>query len=168
MNEDKITTLSSIVLLLLKELRLEINVHQAHIADICDKTPSSWNKIESGKSPLTMEVFFKVCQAFQVSSSYVLATAERYAGLFGREGWAIISKQLSFDDDALLKDAQKYYSTLGYKTRIPRISFNINVSVLNGPFYNQDGTVDISEVFKFALDENFKQTQINFQVGLNK
>lgn len=164
MNENKVTTLSSIVLLLLKELRLERNVHQAHIADVCDKTPSAWNKIESGKNPLTMEIFFRVCQAFQISSSYVLATAERYAGLFSQHGWAIISKQLNFDEDLLLKDAQEYYSTAGYRARLPRVNWNINVSVLNGPFYNQDGTVDIGEVFRFLLDDKFKQAQITFKL----
>ena len=58
MNENKVSSFSTIVLLLLKELRLERNIHQAHIADYCDKTPSAWNKIESGKNTLSMEIFF--------------------------------------------------------------------------------------------------------------
>lgn len=59
MNDDsKVTSFSSMTLLLLKELRLERNLHQAQLAEICDKTPSSWTKIETGKSPLSMEIFF--------------------------------------------------------------------------------------------------------------
>ena len=78
-NEQKFTSLSSITLLVLKELRLERNIHQAQLAEICDKTPSAWTKIETGKTPLTMEVFFRVCNGLAVSPSAVLATAERYA-----------------------------------------------------------------------------------------
>lgn len=163
-NDNKVTTLSTITLLLLKELRLERNIHQAHLADVCDKTPSAWNKIESGKSPLSMEIFFKICNAFPVSPSYVLSTAERYASLFSQEGWAIISKQLDFSDDLLLSEAQEYYTTSGYRARMPKIVWNMNVSVLNGPFYNQNGTVEISKVFQFALDDTFKQEQINFKL----
>lgn len=33
------TTLSSVILLILKELRLERNMHQAQVAEACDKTP---------------------------------------------------------------------------------------------------------------------------------
>ena len=159
MNDNKVTSFSTIVLLLLKELRLERNIHQAHIADACDKTPSAWNKIESGKNPLSMEVFFRVCQAFQISPSSILATAERYRTLFSQHGWEIMSKNLDFNEDLLLKEASEYYSSAGYRARIS----NTLLSVLNGPFYNQNGTVTISEVFQFVLDENFKQIQIDFK-----
>lgn len=161
-NDNKVTTLSSITLLILKELRLERNIHQAHIADICDKTPSAWNKIEAGKSPLTMEIFFKICNALPVSASSILATTERYASLLGQNGWAVISKQLDFDDDDLLKEAQSYYSTPGYRAKIPRILWNGYISVLNGPWYNQNGSIDLNEVFRFALDSDFKEQQIKF------
>ena len=167
MHENKVTTISTITLLLLKELRLERNMHQANLADICDKTPSAWNKIEAGKSPLTMEVFFRICQAFPVSPSYVLATAERYASLFSQEGWGIMSKQLDFNDDLLLKEAHEYYSSSGFRARHPRQNWNMNVSILNGPFYNQNGTIEISEVFQFALDSKFKISQTSFNLTQN-
>lgn len=165
-NINKVTTLTSISLLLLKELRLERNLHQAHLADICGKTPSAWNKIESGKTPLTMEMFFKICNAFLVSSSYVLATAERYSGLLTQNGWAVISNQLHFDEDLLLKNAHEYYSTPGFRARVPKIAWNMNVSILNGPFYRYDGTIEIGEVFRFTLDNQYKQEQINYPMNM--
>ena len=151
---------SSITLILLKELRLERNIHQAQIADMCDKTPSAWTKIETGKSPLSMEIFFRVCNGLQVSPSAVLATMERYAALLSQNSWAVISKQLAFNEDLFLKEAQEYYSSAGYRARIafPMLTFN---SVLNGPIYNVDGTVTPIAVFWFALDPSFKKQQLN-------
>lgn len=158
-NESKVTTFSSISLIILKELRLERGIHQAQIADMCDKTPSAWTKIETGKSPLTMEIFFRVCNGIQVAPSAVLATMERYATLLSQNGWAVISKQLDFSEDLLLKEAQEYYSSPGFRAQnsFHRWSFN---SVLNGPIYNQNGTVTPNHVFWFALDTTFKSEQL--------
>lgn len=158
-NETKVTSFSSITLLILKELRLERNIHQAHVAEICDKTPSAWTKIETGNSPLTMEVFFRVCNALAGSSSAVLATAERYAALLSQNEWGVISKRLELNEDALLGKAQEYYSSLGFRSRI-LMNFN---SVLCGPIYNDaNGTVTPIDVFSCALDEGFLNSQINY------
>jgi len=164
MNDDsKVTSFSSITLLLLKELRLERNLHQAQLAEICDKTPSSWTKIETGKSPLSMEIFFRACNGLSVTPSAVLATAERYATLLSQNGWGVMSKQLEFNEDFLLKEAQEYYSTLGFRSRSPQVAWNQNVSVLSGPIYNMNGTVTLNDVFWFVLDKEFKERQINYK-----
>ena len=60
------TTLSSVILLILKELRLERNMHQAQVAEACDKTPSAWTKIELGKSPLSMDFFLEYVIYYKV------------------------------------------------------------------------------------------------------
>ena len=155
-NENNVTTFSSITLLILKELRLERNIHQAQIADMCDKTPSAWTKIETGRSPLSMEMFFRVCNGLQVSPSAILSTMERYATLLSQNGWAVISKLLEFNEDMLLTDAQEYYSSPGFKAAQHRFTFN---SILNGPIYNLDGTVTPIPVFLFALNPEFKELQ---------
>ncbi|HHF3072200.1 TPA: helix-turn-helix domain-containing protein [Vibrio diabolicus] len=158
-NENNVTTFSSITLLIIKELRLERNIHQAQVADMCDKTPSAWTKIETGRSPLPMEMFFRVCNGLQVSPSAVLATMERYATLLSQNGWGVISKQLDFNEDQLLKEAQEYYASPGFRSRVsfPALTYN---SVLNGPVYNLDGTVTPNPVFLFALNANFKEQQL--------
>jgi len=157
--DTKITSFSSITLLLLKELRLERNIHQAQLAEICDKTPSAWTKIETGRTPLSLEIFFRVCNGLSVTSSSVLAAAERYASLLSQNNWGVMSKQLEFNEDLLLKEAQEYYSSPGFRTRIPQIVWNQNVSALNSPIYNQDGTISLIQVFQFVLDPNFKKEQ---------
>lgn len=165
MNEDKATSFSAITLLVLKELRIERNIHQAQVAEICGKTPSAWTKIESGKSPLTMEVFFKVCVSLNVAASSVLATTERYAVLFSQNHWGVVSQQLPFEEDALLKEAQEYYASAGFRARPPVSTWNTYVSILNGPIYNQNGTVSLAQVVHFALDKNFKKQQIEYTPG---
>ena len=144
------TTLSSVILLILKELRLERNMHQAQVAEACDKTPSAWTKIELGKSPLSMEIFFRVCNILQGSASSVLATAESHSTLLSQNKWWIMSKQLDFDDDDLLQKAQEYYSSENYKYRQPHYQYNI---ILNEPVYIQNGRTQISPVFDYALSE---------------
>lgn len=160
---EKVTTFSSITLVLLKELRLERNIHQAQIADMCDRTPSAWTKIETGKSPLPMEMFFRVCNGIQVPPSAVLAAMERYAALLSQNGWAVITKQLEFNEDTLLIEAQEYYSCAGFKARhtIAPVAYS---SVLNSPIYNMNGTVSPIPVFAFALFEEAKNHQINWNL----
>jgi transcriptional regulator with XRE-family HTH domain len=159
-NELKVTTFSTITLMLLKEVRLERGIHQAQTADMCDKTPSAWTKIETGRSPLTMEIFFRVCNGLHVAPSAVLATMDRYAVLLSQNGWGVISKELDFNEDLLLKDAQDYYASSGFRSRasIPTFGFN---SVLNGPIYNPNGSITLAPVFWFALDPVFKSSQVN-------
>lgn len=142
------TTLSSVILLILKELRLERNMHQAQLAEACDKTPSAWTKIELGKSPLSMEIFFRVCNTLQVAPSSVLATAERHSALLSQNNWWIMSKQLDFNDDDLLQKAQKYYSSESYKNRQPTYYYN---TILNEPVYLQNGQIQISPLFEYVL-----------------
>ena len=158
MNENhiKTTTQSSLILLILKELRLEKNMHQAHLAEACDKTPSAWTKIELGQNPLTMEIFFRVCNALQVPASSVLATAERHSALLSQNSWGIMSKQLDFDEDNLLKCIKQYYESQEYKNRTRQYYFNI---ILTQPVYNLDGDIQISPVFSYILnncDQNNK------------
>lgn len=143
------TTLSSIILLILKELRLERSMHQAQLAEACDKTPSAWTKIELGKNSLSMEIFFRVCNTLQVAPSSVLSTAERHSALLSQNGWWIMSKQLDFSDDDLLQIAQKYYSSENHKNRQPIYYYN---TILNEPVYLQNGQIEISPLFEYVLN----------------
>lgn len=164
-NESKITSFNSITVLLLKELRLERNFHQAQMASFCDKTTSVWTKIETGRTPLSLEILFVVCNVLSVTPSSVLATTERYASLLSQDQdkWGVVPKQLEFTEDLLLKEAQEYYSSQGFRSRMPQMAWNMNVSVLNGPFHNPDGSISLNPVFQFALDKTFKAEQLNFK-----
>lgn len=159
MNEEKVTSLTAISLILLKETRLERGIHQAQLAEKCNKTPSAWGKIETGKTTFTMEMFYCVCSALNTPPSAVMAATERYANLFIQNGWAVLNSQLE-SEDLLLSEAQEYYRSEGFKTRPPFSLFSGRGMALNGPINMPNGQLDISDVFRFALDMDFKSNQM--------
>jgi transcriptional regulator with XRE-family HTH domain len=161
-DESKITSVTSICIIILRELRVERGFHQAQVADWMGKTPSAWTKIEAGKSPLQFETFIRVCNGMAVMPSAVMGTAERYAAFLNQNGWAILSTELDSAEDRLLSQAQQYWSSAGGR------SVGANrwgyLSVLNGPLYESNRTVTtIAPVFRFALDAEFRQSQLNYQ-----
>lgn len=159
-NEDqKIASITSICVILLREIRTERNFHQAQVADWIGKTPSAWTKVEAGKSPLQFETFIRVCNSMQALPSAVLATAERYAALLSQKGWAILTSDAALDEDQLILDAQKYWASPGGRSQAAsRLPFQ---SILIGPTYDNYGTVYLAPVFRFALDPEFRKLQLN-------
>ena len=157
-DEAKITTHTSICMILLRETRTERGIHQAQVADWIGKTPSAWTKVEAGKSPLQFETFIRVCNSMHVMPSAVMATAERYAALLSQNGWAVIASELDFDKDGLLLEAQEYWASPGCRSVASnRWSFT---SVLNGPIH-LDQSIILAAVFQFALDPAFRKLQLN-------
>ena len=148
MEEDKkITTMAGICTTILREIRAEKQLHQAQIADFIGKTPSAWTKIESGKSPLQFDVFFRVCNILQVPGSWVIATAERYAALMSQNNWVILSSEIPPAEDELLLLSQQFWKKSLNRLQIP---------ILNTPIYDQNGLYVIADVFRFALDRNYR------------
>lgn len=138
---------------------MERGIHQAQLADWLGKTPSAWTKVEAGKSPLSLDAFFRVCNAMQVMPSAVMATAERYTTLFGntfnQERWVVLFPETgSVEKDDLLIAAQEYWaSPEGRNQQVNRMGFS---SILNGPI-GPDGTIIVAPVFQFALDPSFRE-----------
>jgi len=164
-SEEKVTTASSILVILLREVRMERRLHQAQIADAIGKTASAWTKIEAGKSPLSLEVFLRVCNVMQVAASAVMATAERYAAILGNRWnhpdgnhWSIIFTEIELKDDHLLSYAQEYWASPGFRKQTA--NHFVFHSILNGPINNCDGTMTIAPVFQFALDPAFRASQL--------
>lgn len=147
----KTTSLLTIISVLLKELRVEKNLHQAELAEMCDKTASAWNKIESGKSTLSMETFLLVCKGMQVSASSIMRTAEGYAQHMSLYNWAITSKACEVDD--LSTEINKYYSSEEYKESLKnRRGMIVLPLVLNTPSIDMTtGDVSMIEVFHYVL-----------------
>ncbi|CAM3485611.1 HTH cro/C1-type domain-containing protein [Bordetella sputigena] len=158
-DEPKITTITSICVILLREVRAERGIHQAQVADWIGKTPSAWTKVEAGKSPLQFETFIRVCNSMQVAPSAVMAAAERYAALLSQSGWAVLASELAFEEDGLLGQAQKYWASPGCRNQ-PTNRWGFT-SVLNGPIYNMDRSISLAAVFQFALDPVFQELQLN-------
>jgi transcriptional regulator with XRE-family HTH domain len=161
---EKATCMSGIALLVIKELRLERGVQSAYLAEKVGKSPSAWAKIEAGKSSFPMDSLFQAAQALWIPASNIIGAVERYSGLLGQNGWAILHSSLSAEDDHLLVEAQCYYNTPGFKRRFQPVyglsGFNIfGISVLNSPVFNHDGSIQLIDVFRFVLDDSFRAEQ---------
>ena len=180
MNDDRyLTSYSSVTLILLKELRLELNYHQAQLAEMCDKSHNTWTKIETGRSTLSMESFFRVCNGMKVNPSILLAAVERYVQLLfenkiycpNEREWLVLSKQIDFngenEEDSLLSFAQAYYSSPGYRMRVKPLPTGISF-VLNGPYSPFDRCLKPLDVFRFALDSKFRNSQLHVDTHSNQ
>jgi len=163
---EKVTTITSICTILLRELRTERGIHQAQVADWIGKTPSAWTKVESGKSPLPFDTFVRVCKSFQVWPSAVLATAERYEALLVQYGWAVLASELGSNEDDLLRLAQEYWASPGCRSAIANRLPTSLIPVLNGPQTGFDGKIMIAAAFRFALDQEFQSTQLTQLPGI--
>lgn len=116
-SSQKHTNLTTIVTLILKEHRLERGIQQALLAERLGKTPSNFNKIESGKAPLTMDVFLAICNNLAINASLVMSLAESYKNMLFNAGWVVMFTSLPESDDALIKEANEYYQSAIFKNR---------------------------------------------------
>lgn len=164
---EKNTCLITLTLLMTKELRLEKGMQSAFMAEQIGKSPSAWAKIETGKSTFSMDSLFQVSRALWAPASSIVASAERYATLIGQHGWCVLNSTLGPEEDHLLSLAQDYYDSPGFKRRFMTetgygyVGFNpFGLSVLNSPASNLDGSSSIVDLFRFVLDEGFRQTQL--------
>lgn len=160
MNENiKTTSIQMVVAIVLKELRLERGIHQAQVADALSKTPSAVAKMEMGQMTISMEVFYSMCSYHMVGGAQVLFAVERYAQLLGSNpnNWFVGRNQAELD--ALAASAAEYYSSPGFKRRQQQPMHTGWQSVLNGPTY-WGGTVSyIPDVFRYAIDDDFRKLQ---------
>lgn len=151
---QRATNFTTILNLLMKEYRLERNMHQAVLAENMGKSASAITKVEAGDINLQMNFLFAYCRAFGIAPSALLAAAERYMALFINLQWQIASNAIPKEQDALLQEAKEYYSSDYYKKRF---NSHWSVPVLNGPLYREDGTVAGLDVFLFALYPTYKE-----------
>lgn len=120
----------SLLLLTLKEIRLENRVHPGRIAEAIGITPGEWTKIEDGESSLTIGVLRGACRALAVAPSFVMALAERLTQQLEGHGWYFQDSQLGKHDD-LLPLIKKYYNSAGFQSLRNRPSEKILILALN-------------------------------------
>ncbi|QNR46942.1 MULTISPECIES: helix-turn-helix domain-containing protein [Pseudomonas] len=120
---------TTLILLTLREIRLENNTHPGLIADCVGITPSAWAKIESGDSPLTLEILGDSCRALSVLPSFVFGLAERLAQVFKNYGWYFQHPRLGKEDD-LLPLVKSYFASAGYDSLRSRPLDRVSVSAL--------------------------------------
>lgn len=105
---------STLLLLCLKDVRLERGIHQAHVAQAVGKTPSAWAKIESGQSPLLFDAFIGACVGLTLNPAHMIQTVERLMPIFNRYHWYFQAADLGAEDE-LLPLVQEYYASSGFE-----------------------------------------------------
>jgi transcriptional regulator with XRE-family HTH domain len=135
MNENTLnSSFSTLLLLVLKEIRLERGVHQGHLAQHIGKTPSAWTKIENGQSPLTTDALFGACAALQIQPSYVHTLVERLVPIFNNAGCYFQTSMLGEAEDDLLKLVLKYFNSPGYEALRSRPSDRVSITAVGNLF----------------------------------
>lgn len=149
---EKNTSFHTICRLLLKEIRIEKGITQAHISQLLGKaSTSSWSKVENGESPLTLEHLLTACSACQIWPSDLFHTVQDYAALLSQNNWYVAGhgSPLNPEEDSLSIGANDYYSSGKLRGR----SFS-NFPVLRTP-WPYSGTYAPLDVFRFVLEPRF-------------
>lgn len=165
---EKSTSFHTICRLLLRELRVEKGVTQAHISQLLGKaSTSSWSKVESGETPLTLEHLLTVCTACQIWPANFFVTAQNYMALLNQNGWfvAAYGSPLSKEDDYLSAAADEYYSvSASSRAQAPNMGM---FQVLQTP-WPYSGYYAPLNVFHWALDNQWRDTQKQYFQSLLK
>lgn len=167
MEEPKLTSLETITLLILKEIRLERQMHQAEVAERCGKTASAWSKIENGENSLSLYLFFQVCYALNVAPCDVIYITDHYACMMSNyhkmmsnyhtNKWCILFGNLENNSNDLLKLSSKYYSSPLFKNKLHTSNLGNDLFTLKIPIYDQNyGYTSMIDVFRYALDPTFR------------
>lgn len=156
-DNELITTWTTLCAILLRETRVERNFHQAQVADIIDKSASSWTKVEAGQSPLQLETLFRVCAFLGTSPSEVTRAAEHYGDVLRQYGWVILfNLPDGCKKDPLMEMAQSYWNSPGGRMAIRSFPFN---SILNVYRFGTELNSNIPAVFCYALFPEFRAQQ---------
>lgn len=150
MNE-KSTSFHTICRLLLRELRHERNVQQAYIGQLLGRSTSSWSKVETGDTPLTLDHLLTACTACQVWPSDLFLTAQNYMSLFSQNSWFVASYGVALpkEEDLLSTEADAYYaSNAASNSKSP-------YPVLQTPWPFPGSYIPLG-VFRWALEPEWK------------
>lgn len=155
---EKSTSVHTISRILLRELRQERNVQQAHISQLLGKaSTSSWSKVESGDTPLTLEHLLTACTACQVWPSDFFQTVQNYAALLEQNGWFVAShgSPLPREEDCLSIEASNYYAATANRSQAMWRRFSVLQTPW--PFY---GSCEPIDVFKWVLDPSWRTVEV--------
>lgn len=121
---------TTLLLLALREIRLDSGIHLGQLAYATGKTPKEWESIETGKSPLTLQLLTEASYGLSQQPSHVMFVAEQLMQVFGRHGWYFQPAPLGKDDE-LLPLIDRYFGSKGYEALRTRLVERVSVNLLN-------------------------------------
>lgn len=150
---QKSACFSTLLLVVLKEIRLERGWHQGFLAQQIGKSASSFSKMESGQTLLTADAFFGICLGLQVTPAYVSNIATTLMNIFNRNGY-FFSAATPLEEDQLLPFVTSYFCSKGYEALKLRPMERISVTAL-GEFMQQS-FVPEPTVVTYCCNEQFR------------
>ena len=158
---DKNTNYSTLVLMILKEIRLDRGIHQGAIADRIGKTPSAWTKIENGQSILTFDVLVGACSVLQFHFSQVTGLMEKLIPILNSNGYYFQINPLNDEDNDLLSFINQYYKSSGYESLKLRPFDRVSVESFSNPFsFSSNPTI-----VRYCCEPAFKEWMDNGAKG---
>jgi DNA-binding Xre family transcriptional regulator len=158
-DEKKITSYHYICAVVLRELRVQRNLHQAQVADFLTKSPAVWQDIETGTKKIDFDTLLRVCRGLAVEPGLILQIVDAYERYLRAFGWSVVVSDVT-GSDALRKEAHDYWKSPGCEAaqRMPTMS---KPWILNIPEPVNPGWRFVSPVFLFAVDESYRAFQLD-------
>ncbi|EMN7148733.1 helix-turn-helix transcriptional regulator [Vibrio vulnificus] len=148
---DKCSNYSAIVLMVLKEIRLERNIHQGVVADRIGKTPSAWAKIENGHSALTFDVMVGACNALKLNPITLMTLVDKLLAVLTPKRFHFQAGTLENNEDDLLSLVQSYFNSKGYEALKARWEI-VSLDPSNRPF----GETSTPTIVRYCIEPQFK------------
>lgn len=152
---DSNANCSTLALIILKEIRLDRNIHQGIIADRIGKTPSAWAKIENGQSSLSFDVMVGACSALQIHPSFVLSLIDKLVPMFGPNRFYFQVGILNHEEDDLLRLTQAYFNSKGYEALKGRMFDRVSIESLS--MHNPFSFTSTPTIVRYCCEPKFKE-----------
>lgn len=150
---EKNAGFSTLLLLTLKELRLDRGWHQGYLAQQIGRSASSYSKIENGQTVLTADAFFGMCLGLQVTPAYVSHIATQLMTLFNLRGYYFLAS-CSQEEDQLLPLVLRYFESKGYEALKLRPGERISVTALGE--FSQHPYAPVPTVVMYCCDDSYR------------
>lgn len=149
---------STLILLIIKDIRHERRIHQGALAQSTGKTPNAWTKIENGQSPLTIDALFGACTALFIQPSDVMRFAERLIPIFNSAGWFFQTVNIEKEEDQLLPLVLNYYNSKGYD-HLCSLSLGqfSKVTIMDFCFFSFRNFVSFPTVVRYCCETEFRE-----------
>lgn len=160
--QEKSTSVHTILRLVIRELRQQLNIQQAHLGQLLGKSSSTWSKVESGEQVLSLDHLFTVCHAMQVPPAAVMQTTQNYIAALVQLGWYVAThgKPLENADDKLAQDAESFYAFMANPEKPMFFANAYPVLSTPWPYMNHFMPID---VIRWATDESWRASLENPQ-----
>ncbi|WP_199153461.1 helix-turn-helix transcriptional regulator [Chromobacterium sp. ASV23] len=153
MDNHPVTTLNTVTLVVLHELRLEKKIHPALLAKELGVTCSELEKIESGKTQLSFVDFVSTVQLLKINWADAIQTVFNHANFLVNSGWTVLPRDGVSERDDLMRSALEFWASKE-SANDPRV-ISVQMGALPpSPDPFESTQIILARVFRHAIDSN--------------